>query len=226
MGIRRKLLRPIYLISKTPYPGVIHIPIITIRFLTPDIDFSRYEGVVLTSKQGVEALRNYRVDWEKLRCICVSEPTAEYARKAGARDVEAAEGYGVSIPDVFSSRKYSGRWLYLRPEKVASSWVDEARSRGFSIDEAVVYETLCNPEPMAEPIDDNGILIFTSPSGVECFLRRYPILPTHRIIVIGTTTQKALPMGIKSSLSTQTSVASAVELARQFALESKNSSPF
>jgi uroporphyrinogen-III synthase len=212
-------LRPIYLISKTPYEGVIHIPVLSIRFLTPDIDFSEYEGVVFTSKQGIEALRNYRVDWEKLRCICVSEPTAEYARTAGARNVEAASGYGVSIPDVLSSKKRSGRWLYLRPEKVASSWTDEARSRGFEIDEAVVYQTRCNPEAITEPIDENGILIFTSPSSVECFLQRHLIFPTHRVVVIGTTTQKALPHGTDAQLSAQTSVASAVELARQIAQE-------
>lgn len=219
-------MRPIYLISKTPYPGVLHIPILTIRFLTPDIDFSRYEGVVLTSKQGIEALRNYHVEWEKLRCICVSEPTAEYARTAGARNVEVASGYGASIPDVLSSHKRLGAWLYLRPEKVATSWVEEARNRGFEIDEAIVYQTLCNPETILDPIDENAILIFTSPSSIECFLQKYPIRPTHRIVVIGTTTQKALPEGIESSLSAETSVASAVNLARQIALESENSSPF
>lgn len=219
-------MRPIYLISKTPYPGVVHIPILAIRFLTPEIDFSRYEGIVLTSKQGVEALRNYSVEWEKLSCICVSEPTAEYARAAGAQKVESGSGYGVSIPDLLSAHKRSGRWLYLRPEKVASSWVDEARRRGFAIDEAIVYQTLCNPDAAAEPIDENAVLIFTSPSGIACFLQKRPILPTYKIVAIGTTTQKALPKGMESSLSEETSVASAVELARQIASEDENSSPF
>lgn len=219
-------MRPIYLISKTPYPGVIHVPILTIRFLTPKIDFSRYEGIVLTSKQGVEALRNYSVEWAKLSCICVSEPTAEYARTAGAKNVETGSGYGVSIPDVLSSHKRSGRWLYLRPEKVASSWVDEARRRGFSIDEAVVYQTCCNPDAATQPIEDDGILIFTSPSSIECFLQNHTIRLTHAVVAIGTTTQKALPEGVESSLSEETSVASAVELARQIASEDENSSPF
>ncbi len=219
-------MRPIYLISKTPYPGVIHIPVLTIRFLTPKIDFSRYGGIILTSKQGVEALRNYPVEWEKLSCICVSEPTAEYARAAGAQSVETGSGYGVSIPDVLSSQKRSGRWLYLRPEKVASSWVDEARSRGFVIDEAIVYQTSCNPDTAVGAIDENAVLIFTSPSSIECFLHKYTLRPTHAVVAIGTTTQKALPEGVNSSLSEETSVASAVELARQIASEDENSSPF
>lgn len=219
-------MRPIYLISNTPYPGVIHIPILSIRFLTPEIDFSRYEGIILTSKQGVEALGNYAVDWKALGCICVSEPTAEYARKAGALNVESGSGYGTSIPDILGSVRRSGKWLYLRPEKVASSWVEEARRRGFEIDEAVVYQTRCNPDPIDVSVSGEGILIFTSPSAIECFLRNYPIMPTQQIIVIGTTTQKALPEGIVSVLSPETSVKSAVEMARQIAHERENSSPF
>lgn len=205
---------------------MIHIPVLSIRFMAPEIDFSAYEGIIVTSKQGIEALRNYPIDWKSLHCICVSEPTAEYAKQAGACHVETGTGYGASIPDVLSSRKRLGKWLYLRPVKVASFWVEEARSRGFLIDEAIVYETLCSTELIPEPVDENGVLIFTSPSSVECFLRLYPILSTNRIVVIGTTTQKALPEGVVSSLSPSTSVASAVDLARQIASEYENSSPF
>ena len=219
-------MRPIYLISKTPYPGVIHIPVLSIRFLTPDIDFSDYEGVILTSKQGVEALRRYDVPWDKLGCICVSEPTAVYARSAGAQNVETGSGYGTSIPDILGSRLRHGKWLYLRPEKVASFWVEEARARGFLIDEAIVYETRCAEGELPEPVDERGVLIFTSPSSIECFLQKSPILPTHRVIAIGKTTKKALPEGTESLMCEETSVASAVELARKITQMDENSSPF
>ncbi|MDX9967374.1 MAG: uroporphyrinogen-III synthase, partial [Sulfuricurvum sp.] len=60
-------MRPVFLVSKTPYPGVIHIPVLSIRFLTPPIDFSQYDGIVFTSKQGIEALHNYDVEWKELQ---------------------------------------------------------------------------------------------------------------------------------------------------------------
>ncbi len=219
-------MRPVYLISKTPYPGVVHLPVLSIRFLTPAIDFSAYEGIILTSKQGVEALRNYDVPWEKLGCICVSGPTGEHALRAGARNVETGSGYGVSLPDLLSSRRRRGKWLYLRPEKVASSWVDEARQRGFEIDESIVYETGCNPGWNGGEIDERGVLVFTSPSSIACFCAQCPILPTHRVVAIGTTTQMALPEGVASSLAPETSVESAVALAFQIASEDENSSSF
>lgn len=219
-------MRPIYLISKTPYPGVIHIPILSIRFLTPNIDFSDYEGVIITSKQTVLALQNYPVDWNRLKCICVSEPTAQFAREAGAVDIEVADGYGMSIPNLLSSQKRNGKWLYLRPKIVASEWVAEARDLGIAVDEAIVYETICNAEATKETIAAVGVLIFTSPSSIRCFTQNYRILPTQKVVVIGKTTQNALPEGIPSYMSPIPSVASAVDLARQIASEAKNSSPF
>jgi len=210
-------LRPLYLLSKTPYAGVRHIPILSIRFLTPPIDFSQYEGVVFTSKQGIEAVEAYPIEWKNLRCICVSDPTAEYARQRGVMDVEVAQGYGETIPGLLISGSHKGKWLYPRPKVVASSWVDQVRAHGIMIDEAIVYETVCNPEAHLETIEKDAVLIFTSPSSVECFLQRMPILPTHTVVVIGTTTQKALPSGIDAYVSEEQRVASVVSLACQIA---------
>lgn len=219
-------MRPIYLISKTPYEGVIHIPILTIRFLSPDINFSDYEGVIFTSKQGVLSLQSYVPDWNRLKCICVSEATAKYAREAGAIDVEVAGGYGDTIPDILGAKKRSGKWLYLRPKVVASDWVENARNRGSSIDEAIVYESVCNEEMSDFPVLEEGVLIFTSPSAIRCFLQQHKILPTHDVIVIGETTKNALPAGTISYLSEAASIGATVDLARQIAIKSKNSSPF
>lgn len=210
-------MRPIYLISKTPYEGVIHIPILTIRFLSPTIDFNDYEGVIFTSKQGVLALQNYSLDWEKLGCICVSESTANTARAVGAENVEVAQGYGMSILDILCDKKRNGKWLYLRPKVIASEWVEGAREQGIEIDEAVVYESVCNEEASDFAISQEGVLIFTSPSTIRCFLQNYPIFPTQDVVVIGKTTQNALPVEVGSYLSETTSVEAAVELARQIA---------
>lgn len=187
--------------------------------MTPSIDFTDYEGVIFTSKQGILAVQNTSLDWNRLKCICVSESTAKSARMAGAVDVEVGDGYGTSIPNVLGSKKRSGKWLYLRPKVVASEWVESARDRGFEIDEAIVYETICNEEAAHHPISSEGVLIFTSPSSIRCFLQNYFILPTHKVVVIGKTTQNTLPSGVSSHLSLVTSVEAAVDLASQIASE-------
>ncbi|MDD2368149.1 MAG: uroporphyrinogen-III synthase [Sulfuricurvum sp.] len=216
-------MRPVYLISKTPYAGVIHIPILTISFLNPAIDFAQYEGIILTSKQALVALENYTFAWENLQCICVSESTAEAARQAGAVHIEVGNGYAKSIPDVLRSKKRFGKWLYLRPKVIASEWVEKAREEGVVIDEAVVYETTCNQDAKAFSISEDAVLVFTSPSSIECFCASYSILPSNSIVAIGKTTQNAFKNAKEVFVSPEASVASAVQLAQEIA---QNSSPF
>lgn len=211
-------MRPIYLISKTSYDnalGVIHIPILSIKFLHPPIDFSLYDGIIVTSKEGARALQSYEVEWEKLDILCVGESTASEMGAIGGCNITVASGYGDSILDILENQY--NRWLYIRPRAIASSWPQKARVMGKKIDEVVIYETTCNDDLEEIKIAHNGVLIFTSPSGIECFCKRTNILPTHDVIVIGKTTQKALPSGIKSMMSAETSIISCVEMARQIA---------
>lgn len=210
-------MRPIYLISKTPFPGVIHLPVLRIQFLTPKIDFSRYQGIIATSKEAIKALTDYPDNWKRLRCLCVSEATGAFAKEAGALDVVNAGGYGDLIPEMMAKNPDIERWLYLRPYEIASQWPEDARRSGMNVDEVIVYQTECNEAlDMVRPEAD-GVLIFTSPSSIECFRKRYEILPTQDVVVIGTTTQQALPEKIKSVLSDIRTVSSAVDKAREIA---------
>lgn len=196
---------------------VVHVPILSLHFFTPEIDFSLYTGIIVTSKQAAQALKYYSPNWDNLQLICVGEATASTLKALGARFVQTADGYGMSIAEVLS--QHQGKWLYLRPKMIASSWPSHARELGITVDEVIIYETTCNEDWQEIEIAQNGVLIFTSPSSIECFCKRAAILPTHDVVVIGTTTQKALPPGIKSTLSVQTSVVSCIEKAREVAAQ-------
>lgn len=196
--------------------GLVHLPILSIHFLTPDIDFTQYDGIIVTSKQGALALKNYTLDWKKLKVICVGESTAEAMKQLGAVHVVNAAGYGETIFNVL--RQYNGKWLYCRPKMIASSWPERVREEGMILDEVIIYETRCNKTMEKIDIADNAVLIFTSPSSIECFCERYELLSTHDIVVIGKTTQNALPLGIKSLLAEDTSVESCVKMAKELAV--------
>jgi uroporphyrinogen-III synthase len=219
VGIRGTRLRPIYLISKTPsdelMDDVTHIPILSIHFLTPDINFNLYSGIIVTSKQAAQALKYYTPDWNRLKVVCVGESTAKVMQELGAHHIELADGYGMGILEVLLLQK--GKWLYLRPKMIASSWPARAHKLGIEVDEVIIYETTCNEDIQELEIEKNGVLIFTSPSSIKCFCEITDILPTHDVVVIGTTTQKALPLGIKSILSGDTSIDSCVQKAREIA---------
>jgi uroporphyrinogen-III synthase len=195
-------IRPLYLFSHTPYAGVHHIPILQTQFFTPSIDFTRYDGLVVTSKQILEALRPY-TGWEHLPIIAISEATARHFRNAGHTVIATAKGYGVQLEPLI--QEHGGKWLYCRPKVVATTW------REGIVDQVILYETQCNDRIETIQIEENAIMIFTSPSSVACFLAKASFLPTHTVIVIGKTTQKALPLGVPSIVSDVTSVQSCVE---------------
>lgn len=202
---------PIYLFSHTPYAGVIHLPLLQTHFLHPEIDFDRYEGLIITSKQTLLALDHYE-RWHHLPILAISEPTARACRARGLQVIKSAQGYGAQIASMLGTR----RWLYPRPRIVAQEW---ARGR---VEERIVYETHC-AHPEGE-IDPRGILIFTSPSIIRCFVQHFSLLPSHTVVVIGEMTARALPEGIAYHVSATPSIEACVTLAH--ILHSSISSPF
>ena len=207
---------PLYLFSKTPHPDAIHVPIIKTLYLRPAIDFSRYDGIILTSKEAVKALEKLGAQWRDLPLLCVGTKTAEYARRWGGRVLQCAEGYGDGLERLILETYVSIRWLYARPRQAASDFAERLRCAGVAVEDIVVYETSCNDAAQI-PGDAEAVLAFTSPSSVACFLRRSALLPTHRVVVIGRTTAAALPQGVTYAIAETPSVDALVLLGKEIA---------
>jgi uroporphyrinogen-III synthase len=210
---------PVYLFSKTPHPDAIHIPILCTTYLKPEIDFESYDGIILTSKEAVEALEALGGEWKRLPLLCVGAKTAEHARRCGGRVLQSANGYGDELEGLVLAHYAGLRWLYARPRKVASDFAARLRRAGVAVDEAVLYETRCN-ETAKLNVEAEAVLAFTSPSAVSCFRQRCSFQPTHRVVVIGTTTLAALPEGVNALMPKRTSVEELVHLAAEIAQNS------
>lgn len=204
----------IYLCGLTPppdAPDVRHLPLLRTAFLRPTLP--PHDGLILTSKQTVGALQQYGDAWQRLPLLCVGEPTGRRAAAAGAMQVTVAQGYGYTLIARVRQRPRTFRWLYARPRIVAGDFAEQLRAEGYCIEEAIVYETLCQ-EVSAAPEAD-AVLIFTSPSAVACFTRQFPLLRTHRLIAIGTTTRRALGEdAARTKMPPEPSIAGCVALAR------------
>ena len=208
---------PIYLFSKTSHDDVNHIPILETRFLTPAIDFECYDAIVLTSKQALTALEKAGYPWKSLPVLAVAGATAKAAEALGARLLAVGSGYGGDLGALICSDFPRMRWLYPRPVRTASDFAERVRSKGVDLDEKVLYETRCNAAA-AISLPDDAVLIFTSPFTIECFMKQYRFLPTHRVIVLGRTTASTLPAGIRASMPDSPSVDEAVALAKKLAV--------
>jgi len=205
----------IFLFSKTPHSGVTHLPILETLFFQPAIDFSRYDAIVLTSKQAVAALEKISPDWRSVPVLSVSSKTAETVRKAGGKLLETGGGYGDSLAEIIIKKYASYRWLYPRPRVVASDFKESVLKAGVKMDALIVYETTCNPACQNIELPDDATLIFTSPFTVACFLEFFELKTSHKVVVIGKTTAKALPRQIKYCMPDEATVDAAVLLAQK-----------
>jgi uroporphyrinogen-III synthase len=207
---------PLFLISKTPFEGVHYLPIIETRYLAPDITWDAYDALLVTSKEAIEALKRMGDSWRQIPVLCVGEGSAERVREAGGRVMAVADGYGTGLAALVRERYADLRLLYTRPKVVATEFAAALRQEGVAIDEICVYETRCS-DLTFDPLPAEAVLLFTSPSGVRCFLQRQPLLPGHRIVAIGETTRAAFPHDRAVSLPRTPSVAALVALGRELA---------
>ena len=204
---------PIYLFSISSHPHAKSINLLDIKLLKPEINFSNYDYFIITSKQTSEVLKQY-LNPDLKPALCVSVASAKSYEDMGGTILDIGAGYGDNLVSKIKEYPKSKKWLYLRAKVVASDFVAICQKDGYDIDEIIVYESGCSKEIWHVEIEEEAILIFTSPSSVNCFLQNHTISPHAKVIVIGKTTAKALPLNVKYLLSAKTSIDSCIDIAR------------
>ncbi|MBU1659368.1 uroporphyrinogen-III synthase [bacterium] len=205
--------KPIYLFSISTHPRAISINSLDIQFLKPNIDFSQYDYFIITSKQSSEALKQYEsTKYLNKPALCVSLQSALSYEKIGGKILEIGSGYGDNLITKINNYPKTTKWLYLRAEVVASDFVKICKEEGYNIDEVVMYKSECSQDIWHVEVEEEAVLIFTSPSSVECFLKNHSISPRAKIIVIGKTTAAALPKGVEYYISEKTTIDSCMEI--------------
>ncbi len=206
-----------YLFSISSHPDTIHVNPLEISFLQPAIEFSQYDYLILTSKQAVRALSQYKYDdYKEKQGLCISKATAQSFKDANGKVLKIGTGYGDNLSDIITSYPKNTKWLYLRAKEVASNFAEVARSCGYCIDEIIVYESSCSLNIKTIKITQKAILIFTSPSSVKCFLQHHKLQEDYRVIVIGKTTAKAIPPYVKPIIADEPSIESCLKIINSF----------
>ncbi|MCK4738208.1 MAG: uroporphyrinogen-III synthase [Sulfurimonas sp.] len=207
----------IYLFATSKSPHARSVKSLEVRFLKPTIDFSKYDYLIITSKQTVKALEQYdKKDFIDIPALCVSVKTATSYENFGGKILAIGDGYGDNLVKNIKDFSKETKWLYLRAELIASDFVQRSQNDGYDIDEEILYVSQCSKEILDVRVDDDSTLIFTSPSSIECFLKNNTIHSDAKIVVIGKTTASSLPKGVEYQISEKTSVDSCIELALSF----------
>jgi len=206
-------MKPTYLFSTSSHPDAISVNSLDILFFQPKIHFSNYDYLIISSKQISYALQQYKYEsYKDKKALCVSKKTAFSFQKIDGEVLDIGNGYGDDLLKKISSHPKETKWLYLKGKIVASDFVSRAKSMGYNIDEVIMYESKCSQKIKDVSVEKNSTLIFTSPSSIECFLKNKKICNTHKVIVIGKTTAKALPKDISYIISKDNSIESCLKL--------------
>ncbi len=205
--------KKIYLFSISSHPQAISINLLDIKFLKPEINFSKYDYLIITSKQASKALKQYdKKEYLHMPALCVSTQSALSYEDIGGKILDIGGGYGDNLANKIKEYPREKKWLYLRAKEVVSNFVSTCRDEGYLIEEAIVYESECSKEIGHVRVEEDAVLIFTSPSSVTCYLKNHILSSLNKVIVIGKTTASALPKGTDCIISEETSIESCITL--------------
>ncbi|WP_456451577.1 uroporphyrinogen-III synthase [Hydrogenimonas sp.] len=214
----------IYLLSPTSRPGVKHLPMIHFTIIPQTLDFSGFDGLILTSKQGVIALDEVSGGaWKNLPAAAIGRQTAAEIEARGGRVIYmASKAYGEVLAKELAERFAAMRWLYARPRVVVSKIAADLRAAGVEVEEAVIYETSCTRYEPSEKPEPGARLIFTAPSIVRCFFENFAWEESWKAVAIGQKTAQAFPEAVNPYISPSTSIDEAVKFAKNLTQTAPN----
>ena len=201
----------IYLLSnvKSNAEDITNLSIFDINFIKAEIDLKVYDALIFTSKNAIYSLENFNINYKNIPSYAIASKTANVLKKYDSNLVyTGTSNHGNEFANEIKSKLKNKKVLYIRAKKVVSNLTNI-----LVCDEVIVYETVCNNKKNIR-IKENSIIIFTSPSCINCFFDKYNWHNSFTAICIGKTTSSYLPKNIKYFISKETSIDSCIELAR------------
>src|SRR5574344_662880 len=195
----------IYLLNEQKFDGVENLEVFEIEYLKFDLDLEKYDALVFTSKNAIFSLEENGINWKSTPSYLIAPKTANIA-------FIGFSGHGNDFANELIPYLKDKKTLYVRALKTVSNLANILKENGINIDEVIAYKTSCNKQEK-KALDKNSTIIFTSPSSVECFFRKYSWEDSFKAIAIGRTTAMYLPKNIECEISSITSVEECVKLA-------------
>ncbi|MGJ0287507.1 uroporphyrinogen-III synthase [Aliarcobacter cryaerophilus] len=203
----------IYLLNEQKFDGVENLEVFEIEYLKFDLDLKTYDALVFTSKNAIFSLEENGISWKSVPSYVIAPKTADIAKEFGANIAFIGfSGHGNDFAYELIPYLKDKKILYVRALKTVSNLANILKENGINIDEVIAYKTSCNKQEK-KALDKNSTIIFTSPSSVECFFKKYSWEDSFKAIAIGRTTAMYLPKNIECEISSITSVEECVKLA-------------
>ncbi|MBU3014811.1 uroporphyrinogen-III synthase [Poseidonibacter lekithochrous] len=204
----------IYLLNNLKYEGIENLEVFGIENIESDIDLSKYDALVFTSKNAVYSIDSFNKEWKKIPAYSIAEKTSNVIIEHNGNLVfTGLSSHGNEFAEELSHVLKNKKVLYIKALKTVSNIVGILKENSIDLDELIAYKTSCLETKKI--LENNSIFIFTSPSSVECFFKNYKWDDSYKAIVIGKTTADYLPKNINYIVSNKTSIDECIKLAKQ-----------
>jgi uroporphyrinogen-III synthase len=206
----------IFVLSNKKVKDAQNLEVIKINHIDIDIDFDSYDTIIFSSKNSVYAINNLSDKWKEKDIYSIGKATTKAIESFDKKVLyQAKKSYGNDFAYEIIEKLKNKKVLYLRAKKVLSKLVDILKENNINIDQKVIYETVCNKFEQSKKPPKNSIIIFSSPSTIECFLSNFQWDDSYFAIVIGTVTAQYLPKNIKYQISSKQTIEDCVEIAKK-----------
>ncbi|MCK4442164.1 MAG: uroporphyrinogen-III synthase [Sulfurovaceae bacterium] len=194
---------------------------ISFEITANSIDFSNCDTLMFTSKQAVVSVNSIDKRWKDYPCIAIGGATKQKIKELGGEVIYHpskfySEVLANDIKESFSDKKI----LYLRPKVISFDTKGFLEKEKIELQEQIIYETSCKNYTQKDKPIKNSIIIFTSPSTIQCFFKNFSWDSSYHAVLIGKATQKHLPKECKFEVANEPLIDSCIKKAKEIAKNS------
>ena len=205
----------IYLLNNQKYEGVINLEVFKINYLPFITNFSQYNALIFTSKNAITSLLPYKGLWESIDSYAIAPKTSEVLLSHQSKLVFVGKtSHGNDFAKELIPLLKDKNVLYISAKKTVSNLVSILQKSKINVKQQITYETLCSNENNIN-ISKHAIIIFSSPSCIECFFKQYSWDKSYRAVLIGKTTASYFPSNLDYIISTKPNIMSCINLAKE-----------
>ncbi len=209
-------MNPIYILSEKRYEGAQNLPVILFDYYDKEVDISPYDALIFTSKNGVKALDAVNGCWRAKEIYSIGTATSQAVMELGGNVVyEAKSSYGDRFAEEIKAKLSGKRVLFLRPKVVTSRLNTILTDAGVLLDEEIIYETRCNSCQNLTKPPRGSVIIFSSPSTIDCFFRCFSWDTDYKAVVIGEKSASFMPENIDFVIPEKPNIPACIALAKK-----------
>jgi uroporphyrinogen-III synthase len=204
----------IYLTSPKEAKDTIYLPMIEFKRVADSIDFDGVDTLMFTSKQAVKVANSITKRWREFDSIAIGPATKKAILELGGRVIfQPKNFYGKELASDILKHFKDRKILYLRPKKIIFDSKGFLKRYGIELKEQIIYQTECKSYPKDAKPESGSIIVFTSPSTIECFLKNFGWESSLKAVVIGKSTLEHLPPDIEYKVAPTPSIQACIDTA-------------